>query len=192
MTYDRSTFLICRAFSNRSLETNCMSHLPKAQIPLRRLPRNFPIRGSRRNGIWALSDQLPVRHRRRMCRTTALNVFEVFRNIFLCQWWIEPLTRQMSGSKMSEMASFVSVGQSWTCRDDHYGCVTSEFIHNCSISELSQPAFHLKAENCSGFKLSNACVSNSVCTITEVELNEKKFTVVAANWKDREICHACN
>jgi len=25
----------------------------EARIPLRRLPRNFPVRGSRRNGIWA-------------------------------------------------------------------------------------------------------------------------------------------
>ena len=30
------------------------SHL--AQIPLRRLPRNFPVRGSRDNGIWAYVD----------------------------------------------------------------------------------------------------------------------------------------
>ena len=46
-------------------ETFCMGVAPtgirlQAQIPLRRLPRNFPVRGSfggsRRNGIWAKGD----------------------------------------------------------------------------------------------------------------------------------------
>ena len=32
------------------------TQITKAQIPLRRLARNFPIRRSRRNGIWAKRD----------------------------------------------------------------------------------------------------------------------------------------